>query len=43
MEDVFTLKVEKTPTFFVNGKPLLTFGEDELRTLVKREIDAAYK
>jgi protein-disulfide isomerase len=43
MEDVFALKVEKTPTFFVNGKPLLTFGEDELRTLVKREIDAAYK
>jgi protein-disulfide isomerase len=41
--DLTALKVQKTPTFYVNGKPLLTFGEDALRALVKQEIDAVYK
>lgn len=41
--DLTALKVQKTPTFYVNGKPLLNFGEDALRTLVKQEIDAAYQ
>jgi protein-disulfide isomerase len=41
--DLTALKVQKTPTFYVNGKPLLNFGEDALRALVKQEIDAAYK
>lgn len=43
MADVATFKVQKTPTFYVNGKPLINFGEDALRALVKQEIDAAYK
>ena len=43
MADVAAFKVQKTPTFYVNGKPLLNFGEDALRALVKQEIDAAYK
>ena len=43
MADVAAFNVQKTPTFYVNGKPLLNFGEDALRTLVKQEIDAAYK
>ena len=43
MADVATFKVQKTPTFYVNGKPLINFGEDALRALVKQEINAAYK
>jgi len=43
MADVATFNVQKTPTFYVNGKPLMNFGEDALRALVKQEIDAAYK
>jgi len=43
MADVAAFNVQKTPTFYVNGKPLLNFGEDALRALVKQEIDAAYK
>jgi protein-disulfide isomerase len=43
MADVATFKVQKTPTFYVNGKPLINFGEDALRALVKQEIDASYK
>ncbi|WP_027858669.1 DsbA family protein [Marinobacterium jannaschii] len=30
--------VEKTPTFFVNGKPLLTFGVEPLVKLVQSEL-----
>jgi protein-disulfide isomerase len=41
--DVAAFQVQKTPTFYVNGKPLLNFSEDALRALVKQEIDAAYK
>jgi protein-disulfide isomerase len=43
MADIAAFKVQKTPTFYVNGKPLLNFGEDALRALVKQEIDAAYQ
>jgi predicted DsbA family dithiol-disulfide isomerase len=39
--DVAALKVERTPTFFVNGKPLLVMGEQGLRDLVAQEIKAA--
>lgn len=38
--DVTALKVAKTPTFFVNGKPLLVMGEQGLRDLVAQEIKA---
>ena len=31
-----------TPTFFVNGKPLVRFGERELAELVRQEVAAAY-
>lgn len=41
--DVAAFQVQKTPTFYVNGKPLISFSEDALRALVKQEIDAAYK
>jgi len=34
-------KVEQTPTFFVNGKPLTEFSPQGLYNLGKAEIDAA--
>jgi protein-disulfide isomerase len=42
MADVATLKVDKTPTFFVNGKPLLQMNPDGLRALVQQEIQTYY-
>lgn len=36
--DMKTLGVQKTPTFFVNGKPLEQFGEAQLRALVAEEV-----
>jgi len=32
----------KTPTFFVNGKPLVRFGYEQLRSLVEAEVQSAY-
>lgn len=40
-EDVKTVGVRKTPTFFVNGKALDQFSESSLRALVAREVAAA--
>lgn len=37
--DVRAMRVEQTPTFFVNGKPLTDFGPDQLLTLVKSELE----
>ena len=42
MADVRTLKVTKTPGFFVNGKPLTSFGYEQLRALVDAEVRANY-
>lgn len=42
MADARTLQVTKTPGFFVNGKPLVTFGYDQLRALVEGELRANY-
>jgi len=39
LEDGATLGVRKTPSFFVNGKPLPRFGLDELQVLVQTELD----
>ncbi len=36
--DVETMDVQGTPTFFVNGRLLDPFGEEELRTLVAEEV-----
>jgi len=38
--DIKAFNVKGTPTFFVNGKPLPSFGEDQLRELVKSEVEA---
>lgn len=36
------LGADKTPTFFVNGKPLPSFGYDQLKDLVSAEVKANY-
>ncbi|MDP2825920.1 MAG: thioredoxin domain-containing protein [Sulfuritalea sp.] len=38
--DAQTLKVTKTPDFFVNGKPLPRFGYEPLKTLVEEALAA---
>ena len=43
LSDANTLHVTKTPTFFVNGHPLPSFGLDHLQTLVKDEVQTAYR
>ncbi len=42
LADIKKLNVRKTPGFFVNGKPLQTFGYRELQELVQSEIDVNY-
>lgn len=38
IDDTKTLGVKATPEFFVNGKPLITFGMKELQTLIESEL-----
>lgn len=40
--DAKQLKVSKTPGFFVNGKPLIHFGYEQLKQLVESEVAANY-
>ena len=40
--DAQLLEVTKTPGFFVNGKPLVRFGERQLLKLVEAEIENNY-
>jgi len=40
--DAKQLKVSKTPGFFVNGKPLVHFGYEQLKQLVESEVVANY-
>lgn len=42
MADVKALNVQKTPGYFVNGKPLLNFGYKQLYQLIQTELDAKY-
>jgi protein-disulfide isomerase len=42
MDDAKALKVTRTPEFFVNGKPLVELGYEELRALVAQEVRQAY-
>jgi protein-disulfide isomerase len=37
-DDISALKVEHTPTFFVNGKPLPSFGAEQLMEFVTSEV-----
>ena len=42
LADAKTLNVRKTPGFFVNGKPLPSFGYKQLQDLVESEIKEVY-
>ena len=42
MADAKTLNVQKTPGYFVNGKPLQNFGSRQLYALIKSELEAQY-
>ncbi len=42
MADVKALNVQKTPGYFVNGKPLQVFGYKQLQQLIQSELDAQY-
>ena len=41
-KDLATLKINKTPSFFINGKLLTEFGQNQLRAQVEKEIRATY-
>jgi len=38
LTDAKTLNVTMTPEYFVNGKPLPSFGFEQLKTLVDEEL-----
>jgi protein-disulfide isomerase len=38
-EDTRALRVEQTPTFFVNQRPMLDFGSQQLKALVESELE----
>jgi protein-disulfide isomerase len=38
LADAKTLNVTKTPEYFVNGRPLPSFGYEQLRTLIEEEL-----
>ena len=40
-EDAVTLKVSKTPEYYVNGRPLPSFGRQQLLDLVREELQKA--
>lgn len=42
LEDAVKLGVDKTPEFFVNGRPMPRFGYEELKALVERALREAY-
>ena len=42
LADARKLNVKATPEFFVNGKPLPSWGWEQLKTLVQDELSAAY-
>lgn len=41
MQDIVAVKLNRTPTFFVNGKLLLEFGPEQLSALVRAEVGEA--
>ena len=42
LADMMALKVDKTPGFFVNGRLLEVFGDEQLKYLVQEEVRLAY-
>jgi protein-disulfide isomerase len=43
LADAKTLNVTQTPEYFVNGRPLPSFGFEQLRTLIEDELAATSK
>lgn len=43
LADARTLNVTKTPEFFVNGRPLPSFGYEQLERLVHESLAATYR
>ena len=41
-KDAVAMKVTATPEYFVNGRPLPSFGEQQLLSLVREELQKAY-
>jgi protein-disulfide isomerase len=41
-QDAVALKVSATPEYFVNGRPLPSFGQQQLLDLVREELQKAY-
>ena len=41
-QDSIVLKVSATPEYFVNGRPLPSFGQQQLLDLVREELQKAY-
>jgi protein-disulfide isomerase len=42
LSDARTLRVTATPGYFVNGKPMPSFGEQQLRDLIRAALSEAY-
>jgi protein-disulfide isomerase len=42
LQDARTLRVTATPEYFVDGRPMPSFGEQQLRTLVTEALQRAY-
>ncbi|MDJ0710772.1 MAG: DsbA family protein [Woeseiaceae bacterium] len=38
-KDAVFLKISKTPTYFVNGRPLPSFGPEQLAALIREELE----
>jgi len=38
-QDAVTLKVSKTPDYYVNGRPLPSFGQQQLADLIREELE----
>ena len=38
--DVETVRVRQTPTFFVDGRPLLDFGAKQLIEMVRLQVES---
>lgn len=38
-QDAITLKISKTPTYYVNGRPLPSFGAQQLADVVREELE----
>lgn len=43
LKDAKALKVTQTPEYFVNGRPLPSFGLEQLQTLIREEMKTAYR